>query len=148
MKRTSFILAIILLVPTIVLAGIRLPNLVEATILNIGGECYIGKIDTAYNVSKDKIDFYAEILIIDSGRDPVPGAEINGVWVDKNGTLTGGKCITNNDGKCSIPHMVRTNISKKVTDLPQRGIRIIGVSCPGLEYIYTDNTTFAWATHK
>ena len=147
MKKTYFVLATLLLAPTIALAGMRIPNLVEATVLNTGGECYIGKIATSYNVSDDKIDFYASIYIIDSGRDPVSGAEVHGAWRDKKGIVTDGKCTTGDDGKCSIPHIVRTNITKKVTDLPQRGIRIIGVTCPGLKYTYTENSTFAWATH-
>ena len=137
--KTYFLLAA-LLIPTLSIAGMRPPVLIE--------KCYIGYIKPSYIVSEARIKFNAEIYIRDSNNKPVVGAEVHGAWRDKKDIVTDGKCVTDDGGKCSIPHVVRAGFGEKITLLPQRGIRIIGVVCKDMQYTYTENSTFAWATHN
>ena len=142
MKQINFILILILiytLFPFVATAGIRgMPDTTQ-------GECYIGSIETSHTVTERRVTFDATIYIRDSKRKPVQGTKVEGAWRSKKGVVTSGRCTTGEDGKCSIPHVVRAKHGEKIT-VPQRGIRIIGVNCPDLKYIYIDNTTFAWAT--
>ena len=142
MKKISIVLATILATlafSTTTMAGVRgLPA--SGT---VQGECFIGSIATSYTVAEARVAFDAVVYIINSTRKPVAGAKIEGAWRSREGAITSGKCTTGDDGKCSIPHVVR--LKEKPDGIPQRGIRIIGVDCPNLEYIYKDNTTFAWA---
>ena len=140
MKKTYLILAIILLTPATIIAGIRTPVVVE--------KCYIGKIEPSYIVSEKRIAFDAVIYIRDSNNKPVSGAEIHGAWRDKKEIITDGKCTTGDTGKCSIPHVINAGFGETITLLPQRGIRILSVECPDMKYTYKDNSTFAWATLK
>ena len=125
-----------------------MPNLVQATVDATQGECFIGKIETSHIIKEDRVVYEANIYIRDFNNKPVPKAEIDGVWMGKKGILTAQSCITEEDGTCSVFLVVRAKAGEKITEVPKRGVRITGVDCPNLKYIYIDNTNFAWVTNN
>ena len=137
MKKINFLLAIILLIPTITLAG-QFGAAIEIT------ECSIGEIETSYSVKKNKVHLEADIYIKNNVMKPVIGASITTGWIKDSKVIDTDKCITGEDGKCMVEHTATLKGGRKAKDLPQIGVRITGVTCPDLKYMYVPNSGFAW----
>jgi len=149
MKKIG-ILLIALLVPALAMAGIRgmEPNTVVAAaeIRATPDECTIGIIAPDHETSDNELILSATIYIRTGDNKAVPKSLVEGAWMGTGpgNILASGSCTTNEDeGKCTLFYK-----TPKTEELPQIGIRILGVECPGLKYFYKLNSGFAWVTMK
>jgi len=139
MVKMFIALLISLSVPVMAMAG-------EFAVLEpVATTCSIEEITTGYSVDKNKLTLKATIGIINDHREKVAGAEISTGWTEGKKPSIMVDCTTDANGECTVEHTIKGFRGRKSKNLPQMGVRVLTVACPGLEYLYIENSTFAWA---